>query len=90
MTSLKSSWSISKRLSVLGLAVVLGSFGAFSAASATPSENLKTCLETASRCRERCLRNASCEAVCQRSLKQCKLWDTETRPDYPRDSVMPR
>lgn len=74
----------------LGLAAVLGSFGAISTASATPSENLKTCFETASRCRERCQRNASCEAVCQKSFKQCKLWDTETRPDYPRNSVMPR
>jgi hypothetical protein len=73
-----------------GLAVLLGSFGAIGAASAAPPENLKACVETASHCRERCQGKASCEAVCQKSFKQCKLWDTETRPDYPRDSVMPR
>ena len=74
----------------LALAVVLGWFGAIGAASAAPPEDLKACVETASRCRERCQGKASCEAVCQKSFKQCKLWDTETRPDYPHNSVMPR
>jgi hypothetical protein len=72
----------------LGLAAVLGSF--IGPASAAPPENLKACVETASHCRERCQGKASCEAACQKSFKQCKLWDTETRPDYPRNSVMPR
>jgi hypothetical protein len=74
----------------LGLAAVLGWFAAIGAAAAAPPEDLKACVETASRCRERCQGKASCEAACQKSFKQCKLWDTETRPNHPRDSVMPR
>jgi hypothetical protein len=74
----------------LGLAALLGWFAAIGNAAAAPSEDLKACVETASRCRQRCQGKASCEAACQKSFKQCKLWDTETRPDHPRDSVMPR
>jgi hypothetical protein len=69
--------------------------GLFGAASAASPENLKACIETATRCRERCQGSAPCGAACQRSFKQCKLWETETQPasprdDTPRNSVMPR
>jgi hypothetical protein len=78
------------------LVMVFGLFGAIGAASAASPENMKACVETATRCRERCQGSAPCAAVCQRSFKQCKLWETETQPasprgdDYPRNSVMPR
>jgi len=85
------------RTTLLGLVLVtvFGLFGAISAASATSAENLKACIETATRCRERCQGGAPCAAACQRSFKQCKVWETETQPasprdDYPRSSVMPR
>jgi hypothetical protein len=77
------------------LLTIPGLFGAIGTASAASSENLKACVETATRCRERCQGGAPCAAACQRSFKQCKLWETETQPvsprdDYLRNSVMPR
>jgi hypothetical protein len=88
------------RTTLLGLLTVLvtvfGVCGAISAAQAASPENMKACVETATRCRERCQGAAPCAAACQRSFKQCKVWETETQPasprgdDHPRNSVMPR
>jgi hypothetical protein len=87
------------RTILLGLLTVLvtafGLFGTISAASAVSPENLKACVETVTRCRERCQGGAACAAACQRSFRQCKVWETETQPASPRDdslrnSVMPR
>ncbi len=71
-------------------AALLGLLGAIGAASVAQSESLNACIETAARCRERCQGKAPCEAICERAWRQCKLRDSDTRPDYPRDSVMPR
>jgi hypothetical protein len=83
------------RIILLGLLTVFGLFGTICAASAASPESLKACVETATRCRERCQGSAACAAACQRSFKQCKVWETETQPaaphdDTPRNSVMPR
>jgi hypothetical protein len=78
------------RTGLSALAAMLGMLGAIGVAAAASSESLKACTETASRCRERCQSGAPCLAACQRSYKQCKLWETETQPDHPRNSVMPR
>jgi hypothetical protein len=78
------------RTGLSALAAMLAMVAAIGAASAASPEGLKACAEAASRCRERCQSNASCHTACQKSYRQCKLWETETQPDYPRNSVMPR
>jgi hypothetical protein len=78
------------RTGLSALAAVLGMVGAIGVASAASPESLKACADAASRCRERCQNTAACQTACQRSYKQCKLWETETQSDHPRNSVMPK
>jgi hypothetical protein len=88
--SLISGEIAAMRTGLSALAAVLGMVGAIGVAAAATPESLKACAETASRCRERCQSGTPCLAACQRSYKQCKLWESDTQPDHPRNSVMPR
>jgi hypothetical protein len=74
----------------LALIALFGLLAVTGAALADPSDNLKACFEAASHCRQQCHKRASCERVCQKSFRQCGLAAENGRPDYPRDSVMPR
>jgi hypothetical protein len=71
-------------MAVLGLLAVTG------APLADPSDDLRACFEAASQCRQHCHKRTSCERACERSFRQCGLAAESGRPDYPRDSVMPR